>query len=423
MPNNGKIVIIDDHIEEVRPLFDILSKAGSGFLYFDGDPSRLPSSPIFGVRVIFLDIELAQSIGASTKNKASALASRLRMILGEMPSPYFIVFWTGHKEVISDVLKYIKKFPPLGYVEMNKPSARDLSDGAFDLSTIEEALNSALNECQAFQYFLQWESAISRSGSQVVDQMISIVPKKKLANEWSVECFKILANLYKVHSGEKQLSVDHSENTIGASVLLNKTHVSILDREVQTIFKKKSHALVDQSISQEVVAKLNAQLSIDQHSFEPIKNGSVHFSHCSTKTKNAIIRAVFNEGKVPKSVKGCSVVVAPPCDIAQAKFLKENDKIFLRLLHGLIFQAPTKKELNQLIIKSESQFQLGPFLLTGKKKPQYMILHFGSLSSVWISKSKSKAPAFLLTESLAADVQSKLANHANRLGNHLLPLA
>lgn len=425
MPNNGKIVIIDDSLEEATPIFNVLSKTGASYLYFDGSSANLPSTPISGVRVVFLDIELAQTVGATDKNKASTLASILRRVLGDHPSPYFIVFWTGHREVIPKIMKYLKKMSPIGYVELDKPSSDRLASGDFELAVIEGAINDSLMNCAAFQFFLKWELAISRSGAMLVDEIISIIPKALTTAQWSRECLKILASLYKTNTGKRQLDCGNEKHTIGASILLNKAHINVLDREVATVFKDSSFSLIDQPITPIVAAKLNAKLSIDQGVLDSYGNGAVHYAYSDRKMKKAIIESVFKSENVPKGLKCCSVFVTPPCDMAQEKFLKEGSGNLLRVLHGVIFPVSSQSELNRQLrsSKADSQFFVGPFLLNGKKTPLLMIIHFGALSSLWVDRSKSRKPEFVLKESLAADLQSKFASHANRLGNYLLPLS
>ena len=58
-PTCGKVVIVDDQVEEAKPLIKLLSKRGVPTLYFSGDCSDLPESPLMGVRLVFCDLKFS----------------------------------------------------------------------------------------------------------------------------------------------------------------------------------------------------------------------------------------------------------------------------------------------------------------------------------------------------------------------------
>jgi hypothetical protein len=55
-----------------------------------------------------------------------------------------------------------------------------------------------------------------------------------------------------------------------------------------------------------------------------------------------------------------------------------------------------------------------------KEKFFQLVFHIGRLTSVWWNKEEIPEFAFAIKEHLAFDIQSKMANHANRLGNSML---
>ena len=54
----SRVVVVDDQPTESVPIMKILSKLGVGALYFEGNLSELPSNPINGIRVVFIDMDL-----------------------------------------------------------------------------------------------------------------------------------------------------------------------------------------------------------------------------------------------------------------------------------------------------------------------------------------------------------------------------
>src|SRR5215475_10317708 len=98
-----KIIVVDDKYEEIEPFLLALWQKGIPCIYLNGQKESLPSKPFCGVGLIFLDIVLGTE-GTSDKNKASPVANVVKYIVGDSPSPYFIVFWTKHPELIDEVI-------------------------------------------------------------------------------------------------------------------------------------------------------------------------------------------------------------------------------------------------------------------------------------------------------------------------------
>ena len=53
LSSSGRIVIIDDKLEEVMPLIESLSQMGAPYFYFSGNEDQLPKSPMKGIRIVF----------------------------------------------------------------------------------------------------------------------------------------------------------------------------------------------------------------------------------------------------------------------------------------------------------------------------------------------------------------------------------
>jgi hypothetical protein len=122
-----KVIVVDDMFKEVEPLLSALWQKGISCIYLTGQQEYLPERPFSGVRLLFLDIEL-DTKALSDKDKASTLAAVVKKIIGEKPSPYFIVFWTKHDDnVIKEVLRYLGTghISPVGWMNFDKPTSSD----------------------------------------------------------------------------------------------------------------------------------------------------------------------------------------------------------------------------------------------------------------------------------------------------------
>lgn len=142
--------------------------------------------------------------------------------------------------------------------------------------------------------------------------------------------------------------------------------------------------------------------------------------------------------------------MTPSCDLAHKKFLKNQDMEIHRVVYGLLIEnidekyeelfsyhhmvskdkakinectdipEKLKEMLNKRIIerKPENLFSIQPFL-TSKKQVSIILFNFSTIMSKEINL-KDINFIFKMKENLTFDLQSKLANHINRLGNSML---
>ncbi len=93
MPNGGKVVIVDDCIEEILPLINILNKKTVPILYYSGNLEDLPEEPLQGIRVFFLDLRF--STNTDEKTIVSNACNILSKILGDNNGPFLLIVWSS----------------------------------------------------------------------------------------------------------------------------------------------------------------------------------------------------------------------------------------------------------------------------------------------------------------------------------------
>lgn len=104
IPENGRVVVIDDVIKEALPLIQALSRHRIPVTYFDGELDTLPDEPIEEVRIVFLDIVLGTEV-QDEKSRISKVVGVLNKIVGDKNGPYLIIIWTKHHKLIDELNK------------------------------------------------------------------------------------------------------------------------------------------------------------------------------------------------------------------------------------------------------------------------------------------------------------------------------
>ena len=135
--------------------------------------------------------------------------------------------------------------------------------------------------------------------------------------------------------------------------------------------------------------------------------------------KKTITHSLFDKRNIQDhDVTLVKTIVSPACDITNGKLLINNKGHLLhRVVYAIILDASflsSKSPGN-----TQWYYQFGPFVWD--KRIVRMHFHLGTLSSEFIS-DKTKSSCFTLKQEIVFDLQSKIANHVNRLGVSLLEL-
>lgn len=450
-PQNPKVLVVDDKYEEVKPLFNLFSMHGISYIHFDGKKDSLPKQPFSSVRLVILDIDLeGLTEGLDEKSKASALASYLEKLITIKESPYFILFWTKHEEIIDNFIKYLKLDDacPIDWKNMEKPTKEELT-----LDYIQKHFFSTISN-DAFEFLLTWEDAVSKDASHFTNNISNIVKQetKKTLADWNVSMKNILSKFACSYLGMSKISSEDKDNALEyATSILNQSFVEILSLDYS---KSMNISLPEKPVvTLETVAQLNSILFIEKCTDNKIENGKVYID---TEDDN-----IFEllKGKIlsKKGAKTCdcqllSVVLTPECDLAHRKYLYKNDPQteYHRILYGIKIEIGSnidyksffeyaasayskkvkientklsnhlKKDVKNCIScnKPENLYETQPFI-DEFGKICVIIFHFGTIQTKEIVPS-SISFSYLLKNSLISDLQTKLANHVNRLGNSML---
>ena len=413
LPSSHKIVVIDDKPEEVASLIGTLSKNGIGVVYFTGQLEQLPLEPLSGIRIIFSDIDLVES--KDNKTKKSALLGVFQKVISPDNGPYIIVFWTKHSDFIDDIKTELGKqgYSPLQYLCIEKSSCKD-EKGEFSVSMIDQHIKESVDAFQAFNFYLEWENALLHSGENFVNQFHQLVPTN---SDWSNNIYYLLYSMYKAETGSNDAEISAKEKFSIACRVFNKSFNNELDYYTSQITAPKElPTTIKGSISpQQIIPSVNSFLGIHKLQSSNINPGDV-FKIADDELKEIFIKRLFAGREInSKDVTLVKCIVTPSCDIAQDKLLKdENERGLHRVVWAIILDSAFKfGEKNSLWY-----YKLGPFSLDGKNV--CMHFHFATVSMDYSEKNEMSQPWFTIKQEIVFDIQSKIANHMNRLGNSLL---
>ncbi|HPS31506.1 MAG TPA: hypothetical protein PLZ43_14720 [bacterium] len=414
LSNSGKVIILEDNPEEIKPLIESLSKEKIPYFLYNGDMDLLPEVPFEGIRFVFLDIDLGTGV-TGVANLASALIARLRKLISRKNGPFVIIFWTKHAEVINKVLENCETagIAPIKYLDLEKPATADHRD--FNLETIRSKLHEKLATIDAFQLYVEWENILNTAGVEFVNKFSSLATA---GTNWSRETADIFFKLYKSAVGVNE-STNNNEKFKYACGLLNRSFLGTLEQKIKgDLCVPENFRIINNTNSSEIAAKINTALYLTKDPIDKKTTGCV-IRKRNIKISKSLCDAIFKTDKAPVEKQLCFIIVTPACDLAQNKFLNiEINQTLKHKIHRVIYGIFFKRDGNtKNKDKNEAIFPIKPFW--HKDSCWEIIFHLSSLTTISENEIKG-SPVFSLKEDLVFDIQSKAANHVNRLGNSML---
>lgn len=414
LSNSGRVVVIDDNFDEIKNLLNSLGKQAVPYLYYDGSMDNLPDEPLEGIRFIFLDIELQDTKGKDEKNQASVLIAILKKIISTLNGPYVIGFWTKHIEVINYVIENctIAKIPPVAYVDLGKPSTVDTEE--WNVEKISDKIKLKLSNIGAFQLYVEWENVLHSSSNKFINDFASLIP---YGTDWSPKTSSLFYKLYKAYV-DKNVFDDQAEQFKCACLLMNLSFSDVLHRfSFENLKLPDGFKLSNDEIDLSIISKLNTSLFLSNNLLKRPSTGYLYYCK-NQKLLDTLAINIFKENKKPDSIKLCKAIITPECDLAQNKVLKYKDgnieKKFQRIIFGILFNH--NEDYKNILKSGDAHFQIGPFWFNDQI--QIIVFHF--LSITFEDENNFDKPFLSLKRDMLFDIQSKAANHVNRLGNFQL---
>lgn len=269
-PQYGRVVVLDDKIEEVKGLITLLSKQSIPYVYLDHVPEEYESYTDLGIRIIFLDLVLESS--TDEKTVKSVLYNNLNRLIKKDNGPYIIAVWSTQREHYQKQLEELRnelEYAPEKIIYLDKAPFKNFKEELYD--SLEDSFKEVFQDCSLLSFISLWENSINSSAIQVTSKFNDILPQdvKRKANVYA-------ANLARMILAQRTLSEDMSnENRVaaayeGLNLLLNKES----NNNIAQITKKASEIVAINSTEKKVnEIQANTLLWIgDKYTFNAPKN-------------------------------------------------------------------------------------------------------------------------------------------------------
>jgi hypothetical protein len=432
IPLNGRIAIIDDNYNEVKPLMDLFSKQRIPFNYYTGKKNELPENPDKNpISLLFLDLNILET-QHNYKSVIGTLHPILKATCPGYSKPYFLLMWSKKLNEFADHLEThfknsidLRNKKPAKIIRLNKSDFFDYHDGnyIFDegkYDLLVEKLSTELDNLSILKNFLSWENVVHKNATETVSEFSSFY---EIDNEWDKNTKAIIFHLAKSILGNDEIDIaDDQQKLIAAfdcisTFLSDKIQISIYKKELcdakgiideQFKINKKKDGLKD-GIKEKVNSKLH--LISNGLSINSFAQGNVYkLKNEDNLFKRILWKDKYNTSSVTDIIKSKPILVqldlTPVCDYSQYKK-------YVRTIYGLLINTKLYKDIEA---REDYYFKTPVFSIENKRK--FILFDFRFVKTFTKNEiiKRKIAPCFKLRREICTDIQSQLSNQINRPG-------
>ena len=464
-PTCGKVVIVDDQVEEAKPLIKLLSKRGVSTLYYSGDCTDLPEEPLTGIRLVFCDLKFTAA--SDERTILSNLIGILRKLISADNGPYILLLWSAHDgdyidrikeevstennspefvlplnkaeffesedngtQAISSVIADIDSFDlgddgekVIQSIEKNFGHLKFLTQKPVDnaVELISEKLELELKKAGLFHLFVIWENTIGDSALQTVNAMYSEIPEsipkdKKLRAMIFYLAHARLEQRFDDASPElKFASAIESINELFSYFQMENVHnLKVSDFEIGKILSLDGVGNI--SCAKFNRWKMVSNVAPDRRPGNVFDDDEMTFQLYDSlhpkkiKSEKTTYEDLSKKILSDSQIRFVLVDISSECDIAQEKIFSS------RVVPGIIMPEATYKDLMDTQTLKESDCMFVSPVVEINNENWRIIVNTNQLFFMDINKLYRKKIAFTFTEPYVIDIKQKSARNISKYG-------
>lgn len=466
-PRCGKVLVIDDRIEEAMPLLNILGQKSVSTIYFSGMQTEFPQVPFNEIRLVFCDLKFYAS--SDPKIIVSNVVGILQSLIAADNGPYILLIWSSHgtdfEGALQEQLTSAQIKPEfILRLDKNEFFTTQTNDEVFDqlidqiseldldpederkvktlvsektlpmrssrqepiegaLSQIEAKLIECLNAANLFHLFVLWENTVGAAAIQTVNNVYTAIPDNvPIENRLNA----MLAYLAYYRLEQQMKDADEGTKFAAAIESLSELYTYFLSENLSSLTMKQvglEQIQAIEAINGLSPGKLN-QWKMITKSQNGLHSGNVYRDEQKSFCFHGLIdinihdkpeeyRALCNELEAEQEIQYYLVDLSSDCDIAQKK-------IFVSRVVPFIMIPVDSLEKYEKKIKSPAPdyiFKLSPVEYSGKAWS--IIGNVNQMFSVDTAELSDEKLEFALTGTFVTDIKQRAARCVSKLGTEI----
>lgn len=421
MSKSGRVLVIDDMVDEAQPMMRVLSKNGVKYSYFSGKGKELPTEKFYDTRLVFLDLYL---VGENQSTNFELIKVTFKGIFDETNGPIVIILWTTRTEDFPDFCKFYDddiKFPEtVAIIPMDKNEYFERDDNGDYVPKkaedtiyreITEKILQSIPDDHWFHVHTYWDNIINKASARSINNFLTIFPYDTKIND---EMWSLILSLAFANAGGNLDIKDKHEVIKNAMMSFNLPFLDELENLI--LYSKYPYEIQDMTktniVSEDTAARIHKKIHIAQND-NSISPGSIILEYDIIRKLELLKDYLIVDSndsdyyKILDTSKYVICEISPMCDCFTSKW--KNHRILYGIMHQTQFDKKFKKNKDLGYLYSTI-----PFEFEGQS---YRIkLDFRFFNVMPLDYFKNSKQLIRLRQGILSEIQIKCATHVNRLG-------
>jgi len=214
----ARVLVLDDDPQQAMPVIHALGLLGISAIYHNGAvESRFPTK-LTGVRVMFVDMVLAQHGADATNPRAcvTMVTETLKELVEDSCDPIVVICWTGHGDMAEEFQPVLKQTFPKAKIDNVIVADKSTLSKPEDIENLKQLIAKAIAEHGPVNVLFRWEQMVHDAATRTTGAITQLVQKYRSDDvSWNERGYQVCAALALAERGSR-LSGENETQAIKA---------------------------------------------------------------------------------------------------------------------------------------------------------------------------------------------------------------
>jgi hypothetical protein len=202
----ARVLVLDDDPQQAMPVIHALGLLGISAIYHNGSiETRFPTK-LTGVRVMFVDMVLAEHGADANDPKAcvTMVTETLKELVEDSCDPIVVICWTGHGNMAEEFQPILKKTFPKSKIDNVIVADKSALSSPEDLEKLKELIAKAVAEHGPVNVLFRWEQMVHDAATRTTGAITQLIQQYKSDDvPWNQRGYQVCAALALAERGSR----------------------------------------------------------------------------------------------------------------------------------------------------------------------------------------------------------------------------
>jgi hypothetical protein len=194
----ARVLVLDDDPQQAMPVIHALGLLGISAIYHNGSIQSPFPTKLTGVRVMFVDMVLAEHGADASDPRAcvTMVSETLKELVEDSCDPIVVICWTGHGTMAEEFQPILKLAFPKSKIDNVIVADKSSLSRPEDLEKLKQLIAKAVAEHGPINVLFRWEQMVHDAATHTTGAITKLVQQYKTDEvPWNERGYQLCAAL------------------------------------------------------------------------------------------------------------------------------------------------------------------------------------------------------------------------------------